>query len=173
MALSGLLVDTEDLLYVRAEVAGERDGERQRGRVALLLDRVDRLAGDGHRLAELLLGQAALGPQLLDTVVHRGGCKGSFTSPRCQASFTSQDSPCSSAPLTAASSAFRRYSASASGEPKRPPGAAVAPWWVSTQWASASRRGSSIPAERSSIIRWPRTTWPRRRPSSDSPISAP
>src|SRR3954466_10790843 len=73
MALSGLLVDMEDLLYVRAEVAGERDGERQRGRVALLLDRVDRLAGDGHRLAELLLGEAALGPQLLDTVVHWGG----------------------------------------------------------------------------------------------------
>ena len=33
-------------------------------------------------------------------------------------------SPCSSAPLTLASSALRRYSASASGEPKRRPGAA-------------------------------------------------
>src|SRR3954447_12594805 len=87
MASSGLFVDMENLLYVRAEVAGERDGERQRGRVALLLDRVDRLAGDGHRLAELLLREAALGPQLLDTVVHGGWCKGSFTSRRCQASF--------------------------------------------------------------------------------------
>src|SRR3954447_6473631 len=73
IASPGLFVDMEDLLYVRAEVAGERDREGQRGRVALLLDRVDRLARNGHRLAELLLGEAALGPQLLDTVVHRPG----------------------------------------------------------------------------------------------------
>src|SRR4051794_24424352 len=41
---SCVVVDMEDLLYVRAEVAGERDGEGQGGRVALLLDGVDRLA---------------------------------------------------------------------------------------------------------------------------------
>src|SRR4051794_29151480 len=40
-----VVVDMEDLLYVRAEEAGGGDGERQGGRVALLLDRVDRLAG--------------------------------------------------------------------------------------------------------------------------------
>ncbi len=50
--------------------------------------------------------------------------------------------PCSSAPLTLASKAFKRYSASASAEPKRRPGAASGPWWVRTQWASASRRSS-------------------------------
>jgi hypothetical protein len=50
-----VLVDMEDLLYLRAEVTGERDRQRQRGRVALLLDRVDRLARDVHRLTELLL----------------------------------------------------------------------------------------------------------------------
>ena len=44
-----------------------------------------------------------------------------------------QGRPCSSAPLTLASSALSRYSASASGEPKRRPGAASAPWWQSTQ----------------------------------------
>src|SRR5215213_8478639 len=72
---SGVVVDMEDLLYVHAEVAGERDGERKRRAVALLLDRVDRLAGDVHRRAELLLREPALRAQLLDTVVHRGDGK--------------------------------------------------------------------------------------------------
>ena len=56
--------------------------------------------------------------------------------------------PCSSAPLTAASSAFKRYSASASTLAKRPPGAASGPWWQRTQCSSASRRrsSSSLPA---------------------------
>ena len=50
--------------------------------------------------------------------------------------------------MTVASSALSRYSASASGEPKRRPGAASGPWWQSTQWASASRRSVLIPCER-------------------------
>ena len=84
-------------------------------------------------------------------------------------------SPCSSAPLTPASSAFSRCSASASGDPKRRCGAASAPWWVRTQWASARRRPSSRPAvrARSSTMRSPISTWPSSRPSSVSPISAP
>src|SRR4051794_35559074 len=61
-----LVVDMEDLLYSGAEVPGERDRQRQGGRVALLLDRVDRLARHVHRLAELLLGEPALVPQFLD-----------------------------------------------------------------------------------------------------------
>src|SRR3954467_8855616 len=83
----GVVVDMEDLLYVRAEVAGERDGERQRRGVALLLDRVDRLAGHVHRRAELLLRKAALRAQLLDTVVHRARWKASLTSRACQVCF--------------------------------------------------------------------------------------
>ena len=81
--------------------------------------------------------------------------------------------PCSSAPLTLASSALRRYSASASGEPKRRPGAASGPWWQSTQCSSASRRSGASAASRGSSSCWPSTTWPSRRPSSDRPISAP
>ena len=46
--------------------------------------------------------------------------------------------PCSRAPFTAASIALRRCSASASGVAGR-----RSPWWVSTQCARASRRGSS------------------------------
>ena len=56
-------------------------------------------------------------------------------------------SPCSSAPLTPASSALRRYSASASGEPKRRPGAASGPWWLSTQCSSATRRSGASAGE--------------------------
>ena len=47
--------------------------------------------------------------------------------------------------MTDASSALRRYSASASGVPKRRPGAASGPWWQSTQCASATRRSGARP----------------------------
>src|SRR4051794_8955560 len=120
-----VVVDMEDLLYVRAEVAREREGEGQRGRVALFLDRVDGLARDVHRLPELLLREATLRAEVPDTVVHAGGWKANLTSRVCQAYFPS--SPCSRAPLTLASSALSRYSASASGDPKRRPGAASGP----------------------------------------------
>src|SRR3954452_4932043 len=84
MALSGLFVDMEDLLYVRAEVAGERDGERQRGRVALLIDRVRATwaAGDWDRFARVVapvgarvLERAELEPglDLLDVGTGSGG----------------------------------------------------------------------------------------------------
>src|SRR5262245_23033574 len=46
----------EHLLYSASEVAGEGERERQRGCVALLLDRVDRLAGDVDRSCQLALG---------------------------------------------------------------------------------------------------------------------
>ena len=62
--------------------------------------------------------------------------------PRISNRMVAYGSPCSRAPLTDASSALRRYSASASAEPNRPPGAFCGPWWVSTQCASASRRSS-------------------------------
>ena len=65
--------------------------------------------------------------------------------------------------------AFFRYA------PNRRWGAASGPWWVRTQWASASARGSSRPAARarSSSIRRPSSTWPSIRPSSLMPTSAP
>src|SRR5688572_9202709 len=63
-----LVIDMEDLLDGAAEVPGQSDRERERGRVALLLDGVDRLAGDAHRLAELLLGERLVGPQGPDFV---------------------------------------------------------------------------------------------------------
>ena len=47
-------------------------------------------------------------------------------------------SPCSNAPFTLASSALIRKRASASGDPKRRPGAASDPWWQSTQCRRAS-----------------------------------
>src|SRR5581483_6034483 len=46
----------EHLLDRDAEKVGEREGERQRGNVALVLDRVDGLAGHAHRLRQLTLG---------------------------------------------------------------------------------------------------------------------
>src|SRR3954451_22303078 len=52
-----LCIGMEHLFDGRVEVLGERHRQRQRGRVALLLDRVDRLARDAHGLGELLLGQ--------------------------------------------------------------------------------------------------------------------
>src|SRR5438093_4861524 len=52
-----LAICIEDLLHRSLEVPGERDRERQRRRVALLLDRVDRLPGDACRLCQVLLGE--------------------------------------------------------------------------------------------------------------------
>jgi hypothetical protein len=72
-------VGMKDLLYWSAEVAGERDRERERGRVALLLDRVDRLAGDAHGLAQLFLGETHRRPQRSNFVLH-DGWKASLTS---------------------------------------------------------------------------------------------
>ncbi len=85
----------------------------------------------------------------------------------------SYGNPCSKAPFTDASSAFSRYSASASGDPKRRPGAGSGPWCVRTQWASCSRRSSANPSARYSSSRCPSTMCPSRRPSSVNPISAP
>src|SRR4051794_20625260 len=68
-------------------------------------------------------------------------------------------SPCSSAPFTEASSAFSRWSASASGDANR-----RSPWCAATQCWSAS--GASV------SMRSPSSTWPSRRPSSLSSISA-
>src|SRR6516165_8532599 len=50
-----LVICIEHRLHGAAEVAGEGKRERQRGGVALLLDRVDRLAGDVDRRGELAL----------------------------------------------------------------------------------------------------------------------
>src|SRR4051812_25221700 len=70
MGRCSVAVDMEDLLDWLVEVASQRDGQRQRGRVALLLDRVDRLPRDAHRLPELLLGEAACVAELADLVSH-------------------------------------------------------------------------------------------------------
>src|SRR5262249_37820887 len=64
-------ISIEYLLHRRSEEPGQRERERQRGRVALLLDRVDRLARHAHRLGQLPLRQTAVGPQLSDQVPHR------------------------------------------------------------------------------------------------------
>ena len=60
----------EDLLDRSPEVLRERDRQRERRRVALVLDRVDRLARDVHRRPELLLRESALGAQVPDLVLH-------------------------------------------------------------------------------------------------------
>src|SRR5215469_7015922 len=48
----------EHLLDRDAEVPGERDRQRQRGGVPVVLDRVDRLPRHPHRLRQFPLGQA-------------------------------------------------------------------------------------------------------------------
>src|SRR5262245_25538962 len=60
----------EHLLNGRLEVARERERERERGHVAPLLDRVDRLARDGHRRRQGALGQARRRPSLSHVVLH-------------------------------------------------------------------------------------------------------
>src|SRR2546423_12188752 len=58
----------EHLLHSGAEKPGDADGQRQRGIVAALLDRVDRLPRDAERMAQILLRQAfglAQGPHVV------------------------------------------------------------------------------------------------------------
>src|SRR5262249_1472638 len=64
-------ISIEHLLLRSPEEPCEREGERQGRGVALLLDRVDRLPRDVHRLGELPLRETELGPQLPDQVPHR------------------------------------------------------------------------------------------------------
>src|SRR5690242_10383875 len=64
-------VGTEDLLHWGLEEGGYRERQGQRGRVALGLDRVDRLTRDAEGLAEVGLGEAVLAAQLPDVVSHR------------------------------------------------------------------------------------------------------
>src|SRR5262249_36958007 len=66
-----LAILIEHLLDSRSEEPGERERERQRGRVALLLDRVDRLARDAQRRRQVTLGQRSLCPQLAHPIPHR------------------------------------------------------------------------------------------------------
>src|SRR5262249_58236156 len=54
-----LVIRIEHLLDGRREEAGERERERQRGRVALLLDRIDRLPRDVDGGREPALRQTA------------------------------------------------------------------------------------------------------------------
>ena len=70
--------------------------------------------------------------------------------------------PDSSAPFTDVSRALSRYSASASAEAKRPPGAPEAPWWARTQCSNPSSRSSDNETE----LR------PAKSESSRSPINA-
>src|SRR5437763_1616273 len=64
------MVLIEHLLNGGFEVAGEGERERQRGCVALLFDRIDRLARDLHRFRELALGETPQGSQLANGVAH-------------------------------------------------------------------------------------------------------
>src|SRR4051794_21108180 len=60
----------EDLLNGFAEEPCERERERERGDVAALLDRDDRLSRDVDRAGEVALRQLTCGPQLPDVVPH-------------------------------------------------------------------------------------------------------
>src|SRR5262249_53390197 len=55
-----LAIRIEHLLHRRSEEAGQRERERQRRRIALLLDRVDRLPRDLDRRRQLTLREPAL-----------------------------------------------------------------------------------------------------------------
>src|SRR3954465_3765457 len=74
------VVGMEDLLDGLPEVVRERDRQRQPRRVALLLDGVDGLARDVHRLRERLLRELPAGAEGADVVLH--GWKANFTSRR-------------------------------------------------------------------------------------------
>src|SRR5690242_3899955 len=64
------MVLIEHLLHCGLEIPREREGQRQRGRVALLLDRVDRLARHVQVGRKLALGQPPEGPQFSHGVSH-------------------------------------------------------------------------------------------------------
>src|SRR5579864_9465854 len=61
----------ENLLHRPLEVPCQRDRKWERGRVALGLDRVDRLPGNLHRRAELRLSETSTASQSGDPVSHR------------------------------------------------------------------------------------------------------
>src|SRR3954453_1982450 len=63
-------IGMEHVLHGPLEEARQRDGQRQRRRVALLLDGVDGLARDVHRLRELLLGELARRAEGTNVVAH-------------------------------------------------------------------------------------------------------
>src|SRR3954452_17815005 len=64
------VVCMEYLLYLLVEESGERDRERQRRRIALRLDRVDRLPRNRQLGGEILLGEPAGRPKTPDLVPH-------------------------------------------------------------------------------------------------------
>ena len=88
-----------------------------------------------------------------------------------------QSRPCSSAPLTAASSAFRRCRAQRLGGAEAPSGQRRrrrgGPACSAGRACSFSSGKPSRPAARSTIICWPSATWPTSAPASLSAISAP
>jgi len=72
----------EHLLDCDAEVPGESESQRERGGVALVLDRVDGLARHPHRRRQLALGQVLPHPQRAHLVLHP---RGRLTRPGCGA----------------------------------------------------------------------------------------
>src|SRR5262249_22052722 len=128
---SGTAICMKYLLNRFAEEARQRDREGQGRRVALDLDRVDRLARDVHLLRQLLLGEAAFGAQSSDLVPH-SLCKASLTSLGCQVCFTSRfasltsrsANECESPALHGKGHSAARYLVGDVGvRRKRPPGA--------------------------------------------------
>src|SRR5262249_29724986 len=61
----------EHLLDRDAKIPGERQRQRKRGGIALVLDRVDGLARHSHRLRQLALGQVLSHPHVAHRVLHR------------------------------------------------------------------------------------------------------
>src|SRR4051794_32734481 len=70
-----ICISIEHRLHRRLEEPGERESEGQRGRVALLLDRVDRLTRHAHSRGELPLRELTPRPQLAHPVLHRSPVK--------------------------------------------------------------------------------------------------
>src|SRR5262245_7170302 len=67
---SGTAICMKYLLYGSVEVTREGDRQWKRRRVALGLDRVDRLARDVHLLGEPLLGKPQIGAESSNLVSH-------------------------------------------------------------------------------------------------------
>src|SRR4051794_35704047 len=65
-----ICISIEHRLHRRLEEPGEREGERERRQVALLLDRVDRLPRHPDGRGELALRELSPRPQLAHTVLH-------------------------------------------------------------------------------------------------------